>query len=148
MKLPKELVNALLIFAGIAVYFVVIDLLGLSNILWLRMFNVLFVWYGVTRTLSYNVEHGKRDYGYNLMSAGATALLGVAFTIIGLLAYIHIKGGDSYIKEHLSSALLFGGDEISANQYCIGIFIEGIASALMVVFVSVQYWRRKMAPQD
>lgn len=146
MKLPKELINALLIVVGITVYFFIIDFLGLSNVLWLRVVNVLFVWYGVTRTLSYNIEQGKTDYGYNLISAGATALLGVVIASIGLVAYVHLKGGDAYVQK-LSADLLFGG-EPTANQFCIGIFIEGLASALMVVFVSVQYWRNKMAAQD
>ncbi|MCF6131730.1 hypothetical protein [Flavobacterium wongokense] len=146
MKLPKELINGIIIFAGIALYFLVIDFLNLSDILWLRVFNVLFVWYGVTRTLSSNMAEGKRDYAYNLFSAGATALLGVIFAIIGLVSYIHLRGGDTYIK-NFSEDLLFGG-EPTANQYCIGILFEGVASALIVVFVSVQYWRRKMAPQD
>jgi len=145
MKLPKELINAFIIVAGIAIYFFIIDLLGLSNILWLRVVNVLFVWYGVTRTLSYNVEHGKKDYGYNLLSAGATAILGVVFATIALVAFVHLKGGDAYV-ENLSADLLFGGKP-TANQFCIGIFIEGLASALMVIFVSVQYWRKKMAAQ-
>lgn len=146
MKLPKELINGFIIFAGIALYFLVIDLLNLSDILWLRVFNVLFVWYGVTRTLSSNVAEGKTDYGYNLFSAAATALLGVIFAIIGLVTYIHLRGGDTYIK-NFSEDLLFGG-EPTANQYCIGILFEGVASALIVVFVSVQYWRSKMAAQD
>lgn len=145
MKLPKELINAIIIFIGISAYFLLIDLLNLSDILWLRIFNVLFVWYGVTRTLSSNVAHGKTDYGYNLFSAGATAFLGVFFALIGLVAYIHIRGGDEYVH-NLSQDLLFGGNP-TANQYCIGILFEGIASALIVVFVSVQYWRRKMAPE-
>lgn len=145
MKLPKELINGIIIFAGIAIYFLVIDFLNLSGILWLRMFNVLFVWYGVTRTLSSNVHEGKTDYGYNLFSAAATALIGVILAIVALVAYIHIRGGDTYIK-NFSEDLLFGG-EPTANQYCLGILFEGIASALIVVFVSVQYWRRKMAPQ-
>lgn len=146
MKLPKEIINAIIIFAGISAYFLIIDLLNLSDILWLRMFNVLFVWYGVTRTLSYNVEHGKKDYAYNLFSAGATAFAGVFLSIIGLVAYIHLRGGDEYVN-NLSQDLLFGGKP-TANQYCIGILFEGIASALIVVFVSVQYWRSKMAAQD
>lgn len=145
MKLPKELTNAIIIFAGIAAYFLIIDFLNLSDILWLRVFNVLFVWYGVTRTLSSNVAEGKTDYGYNLFSAGATALLGVVLSIVGLISYIHLRGGDAYIS-NFSEDLLFGG-EPTANQYCLGIFFEGVASALIVVFVSVQYWRRKMAPQ-
>ena len=146
MKLPKELINAIIIFAGISAYFFIIDLLNLSDVLWLRMFNVLFVWYGVTRTLSYNVEHEKKDYAYNLFSAGATAFAGVFLSIIGLVTYIHLRGGDEYVN-NLSQDLLFGGKP-SANQYCIGILFEGIASALIVVFVSVQYWRSKMAAQD
>lgn len=147
MKLPKELINAIVIFIGIAAYFFIIDLLGLSNVLWLRVLNVFFVWYGVNRTLSYNVEHGKKEYGYNLLSAGATAILGVIFATIGMVAYIYICGGDAYIKEHLASQMLFGGKP-TANQFSIGIFIEGFASALMVIFVSVQYWRSKMSAQD
>ena len=146
MKLPKEIINAIIIFIGISAYFLIIDLFNLSDILWLRMFNVLFVWYGVTRTLSYNVEHGKKDYAYNLFSAGTTAFAGVFLSIIGLVTYIHLRGGDDYVN-NLSQDLLFGGKP-SANQYCIGILFEGVASALIVVFVSVQYWRSKMAAQD
>ncbi len=145
MKLPKELINEIVIFAGIALYFLVIDFLNLSDILWLRMFNVLFVYYGVTRTLSSNVAEGKTGYVHNLISAGATAILGVVLSIIGLVTYIHLRGGDAYV-DNFSEDLLFGGKP-TANQYCIGILFEGIASALMVVFVAVQFWRRKMAPQ-
>lgn len=146
MKLPKEFINAIIIFAGIAIYFLVIDFLGLSHVLWLRMVNVLFVFYGVTRTLSSNIAEGKTGYGANLLSASITAFSGVFLSIIGLVAYIHLRGGDTYI-ENFSEDLLFGGKP-TANQYCIGILFEGIASALMVVFVSVQFWRRKMAAQD
>jgi hypothetical protein len=145
MKLPKELINAIIIFAGIAIYFLVIDFLNLSDILWLRMLNVLFVWYGVTRTLSSNIAEGRTGYGENLLSAAITAFSGVFLSIIALVAYIHFRGGDAYI-ENFSEDLLFGGKP-TTNQYCFGILFEGIASALIVVFVSVQYWRRKMAPQ-
>ena len=146
MKLPKEIANAFIIFAGIAIYFLIIDFFNLSHILWLRMLNVLFVWYGVTRTLSSNVAEGKTGYVSNLLSASVTALCGVALSILGLVAYIYLRGGDSYI-DNFSEDLLFGGKP-SANQYCIGILFEGIASALIVVFVSVQFWRSKMASQD
>lgn len=146
MKLPKELINAIIIFAGISAFFLILDLLGLSDILWLRLVNVLFVFYGVNRTLSTNLQEGKTGYGFNLISATKTALLGVFFAIVGLVTYIYIQGGDSYV-ENLSADLLFGGKP-TANQYCAGILIEGVASALMVVFILVQFWRSKMAAQD
>jgi hypothetical protein len=146
MQLPKEFLNALLIFFGIALYFLVIDFLELSNILWLRVVNALFVFYGVTRTLSSNIKEGKTGYIANLLSAGITAFLGVAFSIMGLFAYIYFRGGNDYV-DNLSADLLFGGKP-TANQYCIGIFFEGIASALIIVFVTMQFWRSKMAAQD
>lgn len=146
MKLPKEFINAIIIFAGISIYFLLIDFLNLSHILWLRMFNVLFVYYGVNRTISSNVEEGKRGYAANLLSASLTSFGGVILSIIGLLAYIHLRGGDDYVK-NFSEDLLFGG-EPTANQYIAGILFEGVASALIVVFVSIQFWRRRMAAQD
>lgn len=146
MKLPKEVINAFIIFAGISIYFLVIDFLNLSDILWLRMVNVLFVYYGVNRSISSNVAEGKKGYGANLLSAATTAFLGVFLSVIGLVSYIHLRGGDEYIK-NFSKDLLFGGNP-TANQYCIGILFEGFASALIVVFVAVQFWRSKMAAQD
>ena len=52
MKLKKEFSNAVLIFIGVAVYFIILELLGLSKIYYLRLLNALFVIFGVARTIS------------------------------------------------------------------------------------------------
>lgn len=146
MKIARELSNGIIIFAGIAIYFILIELLGLSHILYLRMFNALIVFYGVNRTLKANFNEGKSGYVTNLLSAGLTAVLGVLLSVGGLLAYIYLRGGDSYI-DTLSKDFLFGGNP-SANQYCIGVLFEGLASAIIVVFVTMQLWRNKTSTQD
>ena len=46
MKLPKELVNGFIIVFGIGLYFLLMQLLGLADIYLLRVFNVLFIFYG------------------------------------------------------------------------------------------------------
>jgi hypothetical protein len=146
MKLPKELTNGLLIFIGIGLYFLIMDFFGLSKILYLRILNASFVYYGVSRTLRANFKEGKTGYVSNLLSAGITALLGVLISVAGLLTFIYLRGGDEYIN-NLSGEFLFGGNP-SANEYCFGVLFEGIASAVIVVFVAMQLWRNKTATND
>ncbi len=143
MKLPKELVNGILIFVGIAIYFFIMEFFGLSNILYLRAFNAAFVFFGIARTLKSNIKEGKVGYVANLLSAGITAIIGVLLSVAGLLAYIYIRGGNAYI-DSLSEEFLFGGDP-SANEYCIGVLFEGIASAVIMVFVAMQFWGSKFS---
>ncbi len=146
MKLPKELINAFIIFAGIAVYFILMEFFGLTNLLYLRILNGFIVFYGVYRTLNSNFEEGKSGYVANLISAGLTAFLGVVFSIVGLLIYIYSKGGEAFV-ETLSEDFLFGGTP-SVNEYCIGVLFEGLASAVIIVFIAMQLWRGKTSSRD
>jgi hypothetical protein len=146
MKLPRELINGILIFFGIALYFLIMELFGLSKILYLRILNAAFVYYGVSKTLQYNMKEGKTGYITNLLSAGATAIIGVLLSVLGLLTYIYARGGNQYIS-NLSGEFLFGGKP-TANEYCFGVLFEGIASAVIVVFVAMQLWRKKTSTDD
>ncbi len=146
MKLPKELANGILIFAGIALYFLVMEFFGLSKVIYLRMLNAAFVYYGVSRTLQSNFKEGKTGYVANLLSAGTTAITGVLLSVVGLVTYIYARGGNEYVK-NLSGEFLFGGSP-TANEYAIGLLFEGIASGVIVVFVTMQLFRNKTAAQD
>lgn len=146
MKLPKEINNGFLIFVGIAGYFFIMELFGLSNIIYLRILNAAFVYYGVSKTLQENFKEGKTGYVANLLSAGTTAIAGVLFSIIGLVIYVYAQGGNSYVR-HLSEEFIFGGAP-TANEYAIGLLFEGIASSVIVVFVTMQLYRSKTSAQD
>ena len=146
MKIPKDITNGILIFIGIALYFLLMEVFGLSKIIYLRMLNAAFVYYGVSRTLSSNFKEGKRGYVANLLSAGTTAITGVLLSVVGLVTYIYARGGNEYVK-NLSGEFLFGGSP-TANEYAIGLLFEGIASGVIVVFVAMQLFRSKTAAQD
>lgn len=141
MKLPKELLYGISIAAGIAVYFLAMEILGLSDKFYLRFLNILIVYYGVHSTLKSNIAEGQTGYVSNLISAGLTAFIGVGLSIAGLVTFIYYKGGTAYLST-LSEGFLFGGKP-TVNEYCIGLFIEAIASAVMVVFIAMQFWRSK-----
>jgi hypothetical protein len=142
MKVSKEFFNGAIIFVGIGVYFLLINALGLADKLYLRLFNVLFVYYGVNKTIQMNLTEGKTAFVVNAFSAMITSLIGVSLSIIGLIAYSYIKGGDSYVKS-LSEAFLFGGNP-SVMTYSICLFFEGVASSVVVTLFAMLYWNNKL----
>lgn len=145
MKLPKELYNGVIIFIGIAAYFLLMEALNLADLIFLRLFNIVFIYYGANRTLKSNFLEGKTNFPDNAISALITSLTGVFLSIIGLIAYIYARGGDEYIKT-LSESLLFVGSP-SVMTYNISLLIEGIVSAVIVTFSLMLYWKKKY-PSD
>lgn len=143
MKYSRELANGFIIFLGIGLYFLLLQYLGLSDKFILRIFNVLFVVYGVNRTLTQNHADGIRGYNTNLLSAIITSMVGAVLSVAGLLAFIEFKGGKPYL-EKLSESFIFGGGELTIHQYCIGLLFESVAASLMVSFCLMQYWKNKV----
>jgi hypothetical protein len=140
MNLSKELYNGILIFIGIGLYFLSMELLGLSDVFILRLLNIFIVVFYINKTIKSNYQEGKLEYLDNLISGTLTSLVGVALSVAGLLFYISIKGGDAYLA-NLSQNFLFGGGNPSMYQFCIGLLFEGIASSIIITFTLMQYWK-------
>ncbi|SHI35458.1 hypothetical protein [Flavobacterium terrae] len=140
MNISKELNNGILIFISIGIYFLFMELLGLSDVFLLRLLNIFIVVYFINKTIKSNYKEGKTEYLENIISGSLTSLIGVALSVAGLLAYISMKGGNAYLA-NLSKNFLFGGGEPSMYQYCIGLLFEGIASSIIITFTLMQYWK-------
>lgn len=138
MKLPKELVNGFIIVIGIGLYFLLMELIGLADNYLLRVFNVLFIFYGTNRTLQANFAEGKTTLSFNSASAFLTASIGVFLSVAALIAYSFFKGGEAYIGT-LSKTFLFGGNP-SIMTYSISLLFEGIGSAVIVSFILLLLW--------
>lgn len=142
MKLSKELINGFVMFLGIGIYFLLMEALGLSQYYILRIFNVLIVIYALNKTINSNLKEGITGYMQNITSTALTGFIGISLGIIGLIVYLNIFKENTYYINNLSEAFLFGGTPTIA-EYSFGLFIEGIASVMMVVFINMQYWRTK-----
>lgn len=92
MKLPKEIVNGSLIFLGIGIYFLLMNVLGLADLFYLRVLNVFFIFYGVNRTMQMNLHEGETNFVSNAVSAMATSVVGVSMSVFGLLVYSYARG--------------------------------------------------------
>lgn len=141
MKISHEITNGFLMFLGIGSYFLLMEVLGLSNNYLLRIFNVLIVVYFLNKTIKFNIQNGKNGYLLNMISASLTGVIGIILGIIGLALYIQFNGIDESVAR-LSKEFLFGGNP-TLGEYCISLLFEGLASVLMVVFINVQYWQTK-----
>lgn len=141
MKNKTVLQNAFLIFLGIGLFFLLMDFLGLASKNYLRSLNAFIVLYGIYKTIKYNYTKGKMGYFENLFSGFITGILGVFLGIVGLIVFIYIKGGESYLTT-LSDTFFFVG-ETSIIQYCGVLFFEGVASSLIGAFVLMQFYNDK-----
>lgn len=141
MKLPKELLNGGIIFIGIALYFLLMNALGYADLFYLRLLNVLFVFYGVNKTIEMNLAQGKKTFIANAVSAMITSIIGVSLSIIGLVIYSYMQGGDAYVSS-LSKTFLFGGNP-SVNTYSICLLFEGLASSVIVTLLIMLYWNNR-----
>jgi len=143
MKIPKEIINGFLIFVGIAVFFALMELLNLSHLFYLRLLNVLFIFYGVNRTLKMNLAEGKNGFVTNAISATVTSFTGIVISIVALIMYSYAKGGDTYVTS-LSQAFMFGG-EPSVMAYSVSLLFEGSASCIIVTLMMMLLWNNKYA---
>jgi hypothetical protein len=141
MKVKREIKNGYFIFISIGTYFLLMEFLGLSNIFYLRLVNVFFIVYAVNDTLKSRISHGKKGFVPNIVAAFITCGVGIVLSIVGLLAYSYMRGGEEYIHG-LSESFLFGGHP-SINMYCFSLLFEGLASAVVVVLLLILYYNDK-----
>lgn len=142
MKLRKEFLNGFIIAATTGAFFLLMNALGYGDIFYLRLVNVLFVFYGVNRSVQMNHAEGEKNFVTNAVSAMITALIGVFLSIIGLIIYSYLKGGDAYV-ESLSKTFLFGGNP-SIFTYSASLLFEGVAASVIVTMLLMLYWNNRL----
>ncbi len=143
MKLPKEIVNGFIIFILIAIYFLLMETLDLAHLFYLRFFNIIFVFYGVNRSIQMNLNEGEKKFITNAISAMFTSVIGVILSVIGLMIYSYLQGGDAFVQS-LSETFLFGGNP-SIDAYSISLLFEGIASSVIVTMLLMLYWNNQFS---
>ncbi|TYP96068.1 hypothetical protein C7447_1095 [Tenacibaculum adriaticum] len=137
--------NAFLIYAGIVVFFILMKLLGLDNVSELRFLNFIFVLWGVNNAIKTNMESNKENLYINNFSVGiATSVLGVAFTIIGLMIYVGFIQPDFITVLENSS---FWGQGLNLTKMVFALAIEGIASSVICSFILMQFYKNYKVPK-
>jgi hypothetical protein len=127
------------IYAGIALYFLIMKLLGLEHILVLRMLNFVIVIWGINAAIKTNIiKNHDTNYLSNTMIGVASSIIAIFASALSLFVYItFISPG--FIHE-LESSLLWGSN-LNAMLIAFVVFFEGTASSVVSTFIIMQYWK-------
>jgi len=143
MNFSRILINGLLIYICIAVIFVIMELMNLSDQIYLRLLNFIPVIWGINRTIRANYKEHRDGYFTSLVSGIFTGLVSLVLVLISFVAYVEIRGEHAYLRRFTES-YIFGGGDPSIYQFCIGLALEGIAASVIVSFALMQYWKDKV----
>lgn len=143
-----ELKNGVLIFLGITLYFTLIDLLGQSDNPFLRLFNGLFVIYGVNKTIKSRIQKGKTRYLNHLFSTTLTAFVGVGLSVLALGIYLAVFKPAGHIAILADSILMSATATTGIWEYCVSLFIEGFTSSAIIGYILMQRWKNVQVLQE
>lgn len=139
IKRNNAFLNGFMIYGLISIYFLVLELFGLTDNMYLRFVNLVFIAIGVNATL--RLSHAASDnYLDKLKSGLVTVATGILLSVIGLYLYMQlIDPSLAYTAETLIPVN-------SPIAFTAIIFIEGLSSSLMVLFMLLQYWKTAPSP--
>jgi len=143
MKASRIITNGILIFIAIGLFFLLMDALNLSHIIYLRLVNFVFVIWGINRTIKSNFNDNLNGYFTNIGSAILTGVVSLVLSVFAFMLYAEYKGGEEYLQ-NFASDYIFGGGNPSPYQFGIGLFIEGLAASVIVSFTLMQFWKDKL----
>lgn len=127
-------------FLGIAAYFLLMKLFGLENVTELRLFNIAIIIISTNLLARKNVREGNAlNYVESLGSLILANFITVGLSVLGFLGYIKVL--DQTLLSSFENRFIANGTfEVWAAAAIL--FLEGLASALTVAFISMQYWKR------
>ena len=137
-NLKPEFRNGILLFLAIGLFFIIMNLLGFADNIYLRTVNIFFVFYFVNRSIVEYKQKGQNNYMSNFGAAFLTAIIGVISSIGGFILYVLLVLGVDNLSE-LAEPLISTGQNLSLLQYSFVLFAEGIASSIIVSFILMQY---------
>lgn len=141
MTRSTEIKNGIIIFIGMVLYFLLMDVLGLSKYYYLRILNVFIILYGLNRTIKHNLSIGKTKYITNMISCVLTGLIGTVLSLLVLMITLSLKDNGAYLT-HLSDAFKMA-NEVTEAEYIFGLLIQAVATVVVVSLIFMQYWKTK-----
>jgi hypothetical protein len=127
------------IYSGIALYFLIMKLLGLEHILVLRMLNFVIVIWGINAAIKTNIfKNDDTDYLSNTLIGVSTSIIAVFASSLSLYVYLTFISPE-FIHQ-LESSLLWGNN-LNALLIAFVVFFEGTASSVVSTFIIMQYWK-------
>ncbi|MES2589440.1 MAG: hypothetical protein V4622_10700 [Bacteroidota bacterium] len=127
-------------FVGIASFFLIMKLFGLEEYAGLRIFNIFIIVYFTNRLARKNIQD-QSDIGYleALASLFLANFLALVLSIGGFVFYVKII--DPEFLSTFIGGILWLSSKLTLFEIVASLFLEGMAGAIMISFISMQYWQ-------
>ena len=127
-------------FVSMVALFFIMKLVGLEKVTELRLLNIVIAIFFSNRLAKLNVHSDTQRSSYlgNLSSLMLANLIAVFASALGLMIYV--TAIDKDLMESIGNGFFLGND-LTINQIAIAILLEGSASAAIVSFSLMQYWK-------
>ncbi len=128
-------------FLATGLFFLSMYALGLTEYSELRFFNLAVILYFSFKLGQMNVEKfGGNSYVRNLSSIFAANSINVLLSMFGLLLF-DAAVGFTFLDSASRGILMV--ESASVPQTMIALFLEGMAGAAVVSFITMQFWKGK-----
>ena len=129
----------LYMFLSMVALFFIMKLVGLEKVTELRLLNILIAGYFSNRLAQHNlIEDAEVEYVSNLGSLLFANLIAVFLSALSLVFYVKLI--DPSFMASLGNGF-FLGNNLTIEKIAIAILMEGSASAIIVSFSLMQYWK-------
>jgi hypothetical protein len=130
-----------MMFLATGFFFLGLYALGLTEYSELRFFNLVIILYVSFKLGQLNVdEFGEGSYVRNLGSIFMANSINVMLCMVGLLVF-DAAIGFTFLDSASRGILLV--ESASVTQTMIALFLEGMAGAAVVSFITMQFWKGK-----
>jgi len=128
-------------FIALVAYFMSMKLLGLSHILELRFFNFLILTVGITYGIyKYKRELNEPDF-YLQGWAQGIYIAAVSIILFAIFMSVYLSYFDEPLMQHIRETTTFGFTVASGFHIFFAIFMEGMASAVVITLAAMQYFK-------
>ena len=145
--LRTEYANGILMAMAISAFFLICEALGQTDNFYLRLFNIVLVAVPVNWAIMTKAKDGNSNYLQLFKTGITTSLIGLGLSVIALGVYMNATMGITDI-EAISSSVLAGSSGSSIFGICLSIGIEAFASAFLITFILLQYWKNYASAQQ
>jgi hypothetical protein len=136
LKRAHAVRNGIVLFILLGLYFLLLDALGWTDNIMLRLLNYAFIIAVLKNSIKHAVKNGE-NYLNKLLIGIVTVFIGLTLSIIALYVYFRIF---EFPLEQYKTSLM------AANSYielCGALYIEGLSSSIILVFIMLQFYKNK-----
>ena len=131
----------LLVCAGLIAYFLLMKMMGLLDVLELRILNFFILLAGIIYAIKYLQSQNQENFEY--FEGIAVGFLTACVSVIsfGFFVFVYLKMIDPAFMQYIQENSIFG-HYLTPGLAAVGIMIEGISSGAIISFACMQHFKR------